>query len=990
MPHSFINISQASVCQKYTVYLPKDLLSSLRQSQQFIGWIGQTRTSATSCSIPGTRNKLIFVDATAVTAMFSFLLTQTRLQNFLAPRPDHSKEFQLLLNSGQYSLALERIKKTNHSIPLHEIDQDSGLAPIHYASASGSIELLVELLTQSCEVDLPSVDGSYPLHLAAINNKKLIIEVLLRSGADSSIPNADGLLPVELTTDTNIKEILLKSRKPSQHIFSPLGIVRQQMIVYSAEKERLENCSFKAIVVNVDANADVDANTDTANRCHKLDFSDEKSLKLRTESNESNAVKPLMSPSKGTRKTSVASCVALDSVNGEGDDESELNSSLLQSKKILPPLSAASSEESDHEVDFRETITKGQSKIIPGLDFSTLSSIGEPPTDLGKTEILSSRQLSSRQLRPSSPISLLGSNYSSSSSDLKKSVLQAATETAEALHFTADEFENTRQVFRACNGKDFTEKNKTKLLHLLTMDSALSSCRITHADGPDGQSPLHIAARYGHIEAAKILICFGASTWITDIQGRTPLHISAEYNKEEMCTFLRDQMKSERKIDPVGPFAPTDLAGTTPLGWAALGSKGNVSPFLKSSLFKPGDSSVLPLTPHNERAGKSPWRAPGGGDRENILYAFSEAKCYKETMEDRLSVSVPVSGRPAWNFFCVLDGHGGSFAAQYLVSSLPKILSEEAAILARQLRSPFAPGGIVADMDTTPNILKDILLKTCKRAEEDLMALPRMKVNVNQFDKMECFDSSGSTALLCLISAQFISVGNIGDSRAILAKLPVNITCEQSKVTDPFILPSPRSPFKFNAIEGGEPDLITTVMSYDHKFTNETEKTRALKAGAILSEDFRRVSSQQFPKDSLAMSRSFGDYFLKQNKTVSFEEQAVIAIPDVITIERSNEDAFIIMACDGIWDVMTNRDVVNFVGKKLGYTAYGRPVGGVTTKNIAEACDSLLEECIRRNATDNLSILVIVTGSPGSKKGDQPIVAGGIDGNIKRHLVFND
>lgn len=314
--------------------------------------------------------------------------------------------------------------------------------------------------------------------------------------------------------------------------------------------------------------------------------------------------------------------------------------------------------------------------------------------------------------------------------------------------------------------------------------------------------------------------------------------------------------------------------------------------------------------------------------------------------------------------FCVLDGHGGSFAAQYLVSSLPKILSAEAASLARQLGSPCVPGGIVADMDTTPQILGDVLLKTCKRAEEELMALPKMKVNMNQFGRMECFDSSGSTALICLITAQYISVGNIGDSRAVLAKFLENITSDHSKVTDPFILPSPRSPLRGNARESGEPCLIATAMSHDHKFTIQSEKDRALRAGAILSEDLRRVSSQQFPKDSLAMSRSFGDYFLKQNKEIPFEEQAVIAIPDVITIDRSNQDAFIILACDGIWDVMTNQEVVDFVGVKLGYTAYGRPVGGVTTKHIADACDALLEECIQRNATDNLSALIIVTSPP--------------------------
>jgi serine/threonine protein phosphatase PrpC len=31
-------------------------------------------------------------------------------------------------------------------------------------------------------------------------------------------------------------------------------------------------------------------------------------------------------------------------------------------------------------------------------------------------------------------------------------------------------------------------------------------------------------------------------------------------------------------------------------------------------------------------------------------------------------------------------------------------------------------------------------------------------------------------------------------------------------------------------------------------------------------------------------------------------------------------DAFVVLACDGIWDVMTNQEVVDFIAQRLGYT----------------------------------------------------------------------
>jgi serine/threonine protein phosphatase PrpC len=33
-----------------------------------------------------------------------------------------------------------------------------------------------------------------------------------------------------------------------------------------------------------------------------------------------------------------------------------------------------------------------------------------------------------------------------------------------------------------------------------------------------------------------------------------------------------------------------------------------------------------------------------------------------------------------------------------------------------------------------------------------------------------------------------------------------------------------------------------------------------------------------------------------------------------------NRDAFVVLACDGIWDVMSNQQVVDFLGARLGFT----------------------------------------------------------------------
>lgn len=58
----------------------------------------------------------------------------------------------------------------------------------------------------------------------------------------------------------------------------------------------------------------------------------------------------------------------------------------------------------------------------------------------------------------------------------------------------------------------------------------------------------------------------------------------------------------------------------------------------------------------------------------------------------------------------------------------------------------------------------------------------------------------------------------------------------------------------------------------------------------------------------LALSRAFGDYCFKQNKEKEPKEQAVTAFPDLIELERKGTEDLIVVACDGIWDCVSNEE----------------------------------------------------------------------------------
>ncbi|TKR68248.1 hypothetical protein L596_024254 [Steinernema carpocapsae] len=163
----------------------------------------------------------------------------------------------------------------------------------------------------------------------------------------------------------------------------------------------------------------------------------------------------------------------------------------------------------------------------------------------------------------------------------------------------------------------------------------------------------------------------------------------------------------------------------------------------------------------------------------------------------------------------------------------------------------------------------------------------QMRADAETKDEM-----SGTTAIVVLVRDQKIYCGNVGDSRAVVS-----------------------------ACGRAEP------LSHDHKPANEGEAQRIVAAGGYV--EFNRVNG------NLALSRALGDFAFKGNATKTAEEQVVTAYPDVITCDITKEHEFIILACDGIWDVMSNQEVVDFCRDRLAR--------GWEPEVI---CEDLLDRCL--------------------------------------------
>ncbi|CAF4370502.1 unnamed protein product, partial [Adineta steineri] len=93
-----------------------------------------------------------------------------------------------------------------------------------------------------------------------------------------------------------------------------------------------------------------------------------------------------------------------------------------------------------------------------------------------------------------------------------------------------------------------------------------------------------------------------------------------------------------------------------------------------------------------------------------------------------------------------------------------------------------------------------------------------------------------------------------------------------------------------------------------------------------------------FNLGNLALSRALGDFIFKRNTDKKAEEQVVTAAPDVVTKTITEDWEFILLACDGIWDVLSNEEVLKFVRTRVAQQ--------MTPEMI---CEELMTRCLAPN-----------------------------------------
>ncbi|XVE97159.1 hypothetical protein REPUB_Repub02eG0287200 [Reevesia pubescens] len=241
-------------------------------------------------------------------------------------------------------------------------------------------------------------------------------------------------------------------------------------------------------------------------------------------------------------------------------------------------------------------------------------------------------------------------------------------------------------------------------------------------------------------------------------------------------------------------------------------------------------------------------------------------------------------------FFCgVFDGHGpsGHKVARYVCDTLPFKLSSvikpngckenDVAVAAGQSHGKADSSSDNKDSDKEDgNCHKEILssweaslIKAFEESDEDLS----LEESLDSY-------SSGTTAVTIVKKDEHLIISNLGDSRAIL--------CTRDDKNQ----------------------LVPIQLTVDLKPSIPSEAERIKKCGGrvFAMDEEPNVPRVWMPDQycpGLAMARAFGDFCLK--------DHGLSSIPQVSYRRLTSKDEFVVLATDGVWDVLTNNEVIRIV-----------------------------------------------------------------------------
>ncbi|KAK7390275.1 hypothetical protein VNO78_25576 [Psophocarpus tetragonolobus] len=278
-------------------------------------------------------------------------------------------------------------------------------------------------------------------------------------------------------------------------------------------------------------------------------------------------------------------------------------------------------------------------------------------------------------------------------------------------------------------------------------------------------------------------------------------------------------------------------------------------------------------------------RKQGGGrvmlkGSSEIVSMYSQ-KGTKDVNQDAMTVWEDFAGKNDMVFCGVFDGHGplGHKFARCIRDNLPSKLSKSIKQLQEKVCKQCSTNATDGSSHSNDNVEDDQNMSFASCEEIFMRCFSEMDENLAKKIDADGF-RGGSTAVTLIKQGNQLIMGNLGDSRVVLCRrtndnhlVPVQLTIDLT------------------------PDIPCEAL----RIINCGGRIFATKQDPSVT----RVWTPKRDSPGLAMSRAFGNFFLK--------DHGVSSVPDVSYRKLTKQDEFVVLASDGIWDVLTNSEVINIV-----------------------------------------------------------------------------
>lgn len=295
---------------------------------------------------------------------------------------------------------------------------------------------------------------------------------------------------------------------------------------------------------------------------------------------------------------------------------------------------------------------------------------------------------------------------------------------------------------------------------------------------------------------------------------------------------------------------------------------------------------------------------------------------YRAKMEDVHTYVANFAEKLDWGYFGIFDGHAGKQAARWCGNNLHALLEDE--------------------------ILREEHDNGASYVEQHGSTIPRsqncnMKLNLNEVfikaDKhisKETPGSSGCTAAVMVLIWEYDDKTDDSNNTEKDTETERNARPVYLNETFDFV-PSHNHKRMLYTSNVGDLRIIlyrqgkVYRLTYDHKATDPNEIARIKDSGGLVMKN--RVNGV------LAITRALGDSYMKD---------LIIGNPFTTSTELTSDDEFVILACDGLWDVVSDADACKFVADIFK-----------TLDDPQYAAKKLCQLAMDNSTTDNVTVMIV-------------------------------